>query len=190
MKLILFVIIIILIYYYFTCKKENFIKIECKEKYKLYLKENTYSDEKKKFFVHLLNKLFKLKNKLVSDKYKKENKEFLEAINLLEKNFSTKTKFKENASKSDTSFTINKGEEIVFCLKCSENLCNINVMLYVAIHELAHIACDEYGHTKKFWKINKFLLNKAVEYNIYKNIDYSKHPVNYCGIPINSSIIN
>ena len=51
-----------------------------------------------------------------------------------------------------TSYTINKGEKIVFCLrsKLFHAIHDINTIMYVVIHELSHIACPEYGHTKLF----------------------------------------
>ena len=51
--------------------------------------------------------------------------------------------------------------------------------MYVAIHELAHVLCDEIGHTEKFYEIFNNLLDKAENLNIYD----SDIPIisNYCG---------
>ena len=56
----------------------------------------------------------------------------------------------------ETSKKINKGEEIVFCLRSipDNKLHNINELMYVAIHEIAHVGCPEIGHTSLFKKIN------------------------------------
>ena len=77
------------------------------------------------------------------------------------------------------SYTINK-KKIYLCLRDEKNeYYNENMLLYVAIHELAHVLCDEIGHTEKFHRIFKQLLYKAQKMNIY---DPSQPIVrNYCG---------
>ena len=78
-----------------------------------------------------------------------------------------RTQIYENSNSSEyTSYSVNKGEEIVFCLKSRKdpyNLHDINLMMYVAIHELAHIGCHEIGHTDLFKKIFAFYLEVAIE---------------------------
>lgn len=90
-----------------------------------------------------------------------------------------------------TSYTVNKGERIVFCLrfKVIEQIHDMNTLMYVVIHELAHVGCPEYGHTKLFNKIFKFLLTQGIVIGIYKPIDYRKTPQNYCGMEINEYIL-
>jgi predicted metal-dependent hydrolase len=91
-----------------------------------------------------------------------------------------------------TSYSINKGEELVLCIrdKSTRQIHNINELLYVAIHEIAHIGCPEIGHTDLFKDFNLFLLEKAVCYKLYKYIDYAKYNKNYCGITLTSSILS
>lgn len=86
-----------------------------------------------------------------------------------------------------TSYTINKGEKIVFCLrsKIFEEIHDMNTIMYVVIHEMAHVACPEYGHTKLFKEIFKFLLTEGNKIGIYKITNYSVNPVDYCGMTIN-----
>ena len=101
--------------------------------------------------------------------------------------------FRESTNNSKfTSYSINKGEEIVFCLrsKINNHLHDINEMMYVAIHEIAHVGCPEIGHTPLFMKINKYLLSKAISYNIYNYKDYNNNPEEYCGIKLSNNILN
>ena len=56
--------------------------------------------------------------------------------------------------------------------------------MFVALHELSHIACDEVGHTEKYWQIFKEILEYAVDLGIYEPVDYKKHPVVYCSMEI------
>jgi len=102
-------------------------------------------------------------------------------------------KISENPTDSQyTSYSINKGEELVFCIRDKKkyNIHNINELLYVAVHEIAHIGCPEIGHTKLFRDINLYLLKKAVQYNIYKYIDYYENNHNYCGTILSSTILD
>ena len=56
------------------------------------------------------------------------------------------------ADEKNTSYTINKGEKIVICLRSKflNEIHDINTIMYVVIHELAHVACPEFGHTPLF----------------------------------------
>ncbi len=89
-----------------------------------------------------------------------------------------------------TSYTINKGEKIVFCIrdKLFNNIHNINTIMYVVLHEMSHIACPEIGHTELFRKIFKFLLIEGNKINIYVLADYDKNPVDYCGMTITENL--
>tara|TARA_Y100000389_G_scaffold149893_1_gene149353 strand:+ start:1213 stop:1791 length:579 start_codon:yes stop_codon:yes gene_type:complete len=92
-----------------------------------------------------------------------------------------------------TSYSVNKGEKIVFCLRMrnvDNTLVDLNTLTYVAVHELGHLATKEIGHLDIFWKNFKWLLEIAAEHGIYNYIDYSQKPQPYCGIVISSNILN
>ena len=81
-------------------------------------------------------------------------------------------------SGSNKSFTINK-KEIYLCLK-DENgkYYDDNMLIYVLLHELAHVKCDEIGHTEKFKDIFRNLLLQAEIAGLYNPF---QPPVdNYC----------
>jgi hypothetical protein len=89
--------------------------------------------------------------------------------------------------KADTSYTLNKGSMIAFCLREKGNnnyIHDINTLIFVAIHELAHVAVDFDGHPTEFWAMFKWLLMEAEEGNIYISKDYSLLPVHYCGMDV------
>lgn len=77
------------------------------------------------------------------------------------------------------SYTINK-QKIFLCLKDeNKEYYDFNMLVYVALHELSHVLCDEIGHTPKFHSIFKNVLTKAESMNIY---DPNKPIImNYCG---------
>lgn len=89
-----------------------------------------------------------------------------------------------------TSYSVNKGEKIVFCIrskKGDQKLVSQNTIMFVAIHELAHVMTKSIGHTQEFWDNMRFLLKKAIRLNIYKKHDYKEKPVPYCGTEITDS---
>ena len=90
------------------------------------------------------------------------------------------------------AYSVNKGEELSLCIrdKDTNQFIDDNTIIFVAVHELAHIMTDETGHTPKFWKNMKYLLEKSNEINIYDIVDYSKNPIVYCGQDITSTPIN
>ena len=89
-----------------------------------------------------------------------------------------------------TSYSVGKGRKIVLCLRPKDNdnkLYAKNLLMYVALHEIAHIACPEYGHTPTFNFVFTFLVNISMQLGLYKNIN--SQPYDYCGITINNSLI-
>ena len=100
-------------------------------------------------------------------------------------------------SSKETSFTIGKGVKVKLCLRDKSperRLYDINMIMFVAVHELAHIACDERvigdPHTEKFWAIFRFLLLECERIKLFKIPNYTKHPVDYSGIEIRYSPIH
>ena len=86
-----------------------------------------------------------------------------------------------------TAYSENKGEKLAFCTtttKKGDKLIDTNTLMYVAIHELAHIATKSIGHTQEFWQNFKFLLQNAVKIKIYNPVNYKKKNKNYCGMKI------
>jgi hypothetical protein len=89
-----------------------------------------------------------------------------------------------------TSYSVNKGESVHFCLRQrngNEQLVDENVMTFVALHEMAHMATESIGHDADFWNNFAWLLARAEENNLYKYTDFKAHPVLYCGVTITDS---
>lgn len=111
-----------------------------------------------------------------------------ENVKKLVENFNPTT-IKETLPTSEfTAYSENKGEKIAFCLNKKKtdnnNLIDSNTLMFVAIHEIAHIMTTSVGHTEEFWNNFKFLLENAVELKIYTPVDYKKKPAGYCGMNI------
>jgi hypothetical protein len=102
-----------------------------------------------------------------------------------------------SANTVHTSYTVNKGEQIVFCVRSKSlsnslkktNIHGLNLVMYVALHEISHVACPEYDHTPLFKDIFHFICEEAIEMNIYKKINFNNKPEEYCGMMIRDSII-
>lgn len=93
---------------------------------------------------------------------------------------------------SHTAYSENKGEKMAFCLTKRKNgdpnnLIDKNTLMFVALHELSHIATVSIGHTPEYWSNFKFILERAVEYGLYDPVDYKNNPTGYCGMTISDS---
>lgn len=123
-------------------------------------------------------------NKYKDSKYKK----YKLYINRLNERIDD-IRISENRDVSTTSYTVNKGEEIVYCLRSKSNneIHDINLLMYVVLHEMAHVASPIYGHDKTFDDLVRFLINVSIELNIYNEIDFNKNPIEYCGLIISDS---
>jgi hypothetical protein len=108
-------------------------------------------------------------------------------VAMLNKNFQP-DKLKEGVDTPGyTSYSINKGEQIVLCLRTKDKLVDINTMMFVVLHELAHLATESIGHTDEFWNNFRWILEEAINIGIYVKQDFKKENVEYCGMTITSS---
>jgi hypothetical protein len=91
---------------------------------------------------------------------------------------------------NSTSYTINKGEMMHLCLRHKNNkksLHDKNLLMFVIIHELAHIMSTSIGHNDEFYDNFKFLLKESVQFGIYRPENFEKNPVTYCGINVTNN---
>jgi len=111
-------------------------------------------------------------------------------VNRLVKKFRPR-KISESVSGTKyTSYSVNKGEKIVFCIRTKDEeqrLISLNTLMFVAIHELAHVMTVSIGHTEEFWNNMRFILKVAIRKGIYHRQDFRKNPEPYCGTTITDS---
>jgi predicted metal-dependent hydrolase len=92
-----------------------------------------------------------------------------------------------------TSYSVNKGEQIIFCLRSrrtQDELHDINLMMYVVLHEISHVACPIYdNHGPLFREIFSFITKSAINIGLYKRINFAEDPTEYCGLTITDSIL-
>jgi predicted metal-dependent hydrolase len=187
----LIAIIIIIIYLFLFHNKKNVILIEGRDKNKYLVYNDNKKSESALLLSDIINNMFKLRDYLYDniDEYP----EFEQYIKQLNRNLNKERSliYENDPNSKLTSFSVNKGEEIAFCLKSKKtgDIHDLNLLMYVALHEMAHIACPEIGHGDLFKKIFKFLTEIAIEINIYKLDNYERNNVEYCGMMLTSNIL-
>lgn len=147
-----------------------------------------------KLLSDICGRLSKLVNNLNDNIDAKDHTEEIKGgIKRMKKNYDPNNIVESSPGNKYTSYSINKGEKIVFCLRSKDKdqkLVDLNTMMFVAIHELAHLMSKDIGHTKEFWDNMKFLLKKGIEIDIYTKQDFNSVPVEYCGTMITDTPLN
>jgi hypothetical protein len=112
-------------------------------------------------------------------------------IKRLVKKFNPKKIVETLPTSEYTAYSEKKGQKIAFCLnkqkQDNDNLIDENTLMFVALHEMAHVASKSIGHNEEFWDNFSFLIGEAEKIQIYYPIDYSKKNGEYCGMTITSS---
>jgi len=104
-------------------------------------------------------------------------------------NYSSDVFVENDMSSPDTSYSENKGQKVVVCLRDKTKkpdypLVDINTIMFVMLHEMSHLMTETIGHTPEFWGNFKRILHDAVKLGIYKPVNYAHAPTPYCGMTI------
>jgi hypothetical protein len=113
-------------------------------------------------------------------------------VRLLVQRFDPAAVSEGSATSGYTSYTVDKGAKLVVCVRQNDEagtFVDKNVIMYVAIHELAHIMTASVGHDTHFWTNNRRLLKEAMVLGLYVKQDFASAPAPYCGIDIKSSLV-
>ena len=180
---IISIFILIIMYFYIVCyRNRDLVYIKSTLNNKKYLCRNLADSH---IAVNLLSEVDRRINGLkiyLTKTYK--NKKLNHRI----KRFHSEMITEASSDNKRTSYLINK-KELVLCLrdKTTNELYNINTIMFVTLHEFGHLISKGIGHDAEFWSNFKFLLQNAIRISIYNPLDYSKHMVKYCSIIISSS---
>jgi len=127
--------------------------------------------------------------KYLDEKYPKESGK--DNVRRLVQKFNPRKIVETLPTSEYTAYSENKGQKIAFCLnkkkEDNNHLIEENTLMFVALHEMAHVASKSIGHNTEFWDNFTFLIGEAEEIKIYTPIDYSKKNEEYCGMTITSS---
>ncbi len=189
--LLVFFILFFIIYVYFSFNYSQMTYVESNIDYNYYLVRD---DNDKQKASNLLSKIKinidKLTNYCYENRYNYKNmKPYIEQLyRRIQNSFIVES----NKNSTYTSYSVNKGEQLVFCIRSKDNnekFHDLNLLMYVVIHELAHVGCPEYGHTPLFKDIFIFLCEISIKINIYKKINFEDDNREYCGMTITESVI-
>jgi hypothetical protein len=81
------------------------------------------------------------------------------------------------------AYSENKGDHIAVCLRNPDE----NTLMFVTIHELAHVASATYGHDEAFWNTFRALLQIAIREGVYSYQNFKESHESYCGVTIDST---
>lgn len=142
------------------------------------------------------------------------NQRMEKLIDHLEKNYSSDSsksyfikKLRENYNpymiseaaldKRYTTYTVDK-QNMHICLRtrnAEEKVYDMNTLMYVVLHESAHLANYSpdgsaiIGHGNEFKMVFKFLVEQSIKIGIYNYVDYANIPQEYCGIIVTTNIV-
>jgi len=186
------ILVILLIYFHVFVKDMVYVKSDIDER--MYLVRNV---EDKQYASNMLAKIrqniLNLSDYLYQHADDKEFNEYKQYIIRLHEK-APHIILTESSGDSDyTSYSINKGEQIIFCLRHKGQdkiLHDINLIMYVVLHEISHVACPIYdNHGPLFRKIFSFITRNGISIGVYERIDFHNNPEKYCGMIIDESIV-
>ena len=186
-----FLLLIVITVFYVHLENKSLDVVYINVKGRNYLVRNLPDKEEAANLMDVLNSKFKeliaicVKNAESDDSgYTEQTKIDIKRLN---SNYNENNISESSPGNKHTSYSINKGEKIVFCLRSKDGLntlVDINTIAFVGIHELAHLMTESIGHNQEFWDNMKFLLKVAIDNNIYTKQDFSSNPIEYCGTMI------
>jgi len=131
----------------------------------------------------------------VAEYYKQSEFASDKPTQLLVERFNPESIMENSMTSSDTSYSENKGEKIVLCLRDKTRppeypFVPLNTVMFVVLHEMAHLMTEQLStgkHTNEFWANFRRLLEDASKIGVYQPVNYSRTPVEYCGMQITDS---
>ena len=169
----------LLYYYHYYSKIEKIVSKVDNNEYEVQIKED--AQEAADLIAQIRQRLVLIVDHLIKT-YPDE-----ERTKMMKRNFRP-DRIKEGIDDPNyTSYSINKGEQIVLCLRTNNKLMDLNTMMFVVLHELAHICTESIGHTEEFWTNFKWILEESINIGIYKKQDFKLNNIDYCGMKITDS---
>lgn len=199
MKIVLFILTIIIIifgiylYFYFNYPDMTYVKADLDGEY--YLVRNVEDkNQAANMLARFKQDIYKLSDHLHKNKDSKEYKDMKLYINLLHEKAPNIIIVESTADSKYTSYAVNKGEQIVFCLRSKQPhnmgiLHSLNLVTYVVLHEISHVSSPSYGHNDEFKKVFAFLTKEAIKLGIYEKMNFGSKPQEYCGMMVTDEII-
>jgi len=177
-----FVIFIVLKYIYFN--DTNLIYIKSKKDEDFHLVQNLSNKHKAADMMAMIKDRIELLINYLKKTYPNEPR-ILRLFNKFNENNIQET----NLNDKGTSYSIDKGKQINLCLRNKSNseIHKINILMFVTLHELAHIMSKSFGHNNEHDVNFKFILKNAIKIGIYNNVNYSENKTEFCGMIVDNS---
>lgn len=191
--IVIVIIILALAYYYYKYdfdharKNCNGVDFRCYPTVSKYSTEYEASEMLAKINLFCLDFMKYLRNKYIFSNVPQCDAK--RAVELLLANYNPDGII-ENDPHNDvnTSFVDDKGKVFGVCLrekKSGKNkFHNMNIIKFVVLHELSHMATTSFGHEPDFWIVFKMFLHEAEEAGMYTPVNYEQSPINYCHLDI------
>lgn len=175
------------------------IRSDIDNKYYLIRRGNTKSEAYLKESANALAEINKRIEKLIMHLHEtfKDYPDKYYFIKKLKENYTSKILSEAAIDSRYTTYTIDK-QDMHICLRTRDNnehVYDVNLLMYVVIHELAHLCNYDpsgnpiHGHGEEFKRIFKFLLIESIKLDLYKYENYFENPKEYCGIVISTTIL-
>lgn len=179
--IVLFVILVVIVYIYYYYNNNTNIITYC-DKYGICkpINVNEFNMIKNLLYMHYLQLIDILPQK--DERTKRLKNKF---------NINSVFEVFPNNRENDTSYTINKGQEMGICIRAHNDIYSVhdfNIIKYVFTHELAHVLSKTEQHTPEFWSNFKWLLYYCYNNHLMTLIDYEKYNDQYCGIEVNYNV--
>jgi len=113
-----------------------------------------------------VNTRMKLLIKYMTKKYPKHK-----GINRIKTYYNSRSLHEVPINSKNIAYSINKGKEIHLCLTKTKNgplVTDVNDIMMLMIHEIAHIATETIGHTPEFWKNYTLIEKLAIKAKVFK----------------------
>ena len=188
---IILLIISIILYFNFEKKGMVYTKSDIDNEYYL-VRDVPNKQHASNMLARIKENIIKLSTYLYLNKSDKNNAVYSEYIDRLYSRAPNIILVESDADSIHTSYSVNKGEQIVFCLRSKnfDGMHTINLIMYVVLHEISHVACPIYdNHGPLFRKIFTFITNTAIFLKMYTKIPFYEEPTEYCGLTITDSIV-
>jgi len=183
----LIMIVILFVFYHWYWKTRNMVVIEL-EGFKYHVHGDYDDCYQAAVILHRCNKFIMQFLRYLRRKYTIHEpgrpKESAARILL---NYNPERLIESIADGSDTAYTINKGERMHMCVRSAkdDSLHSLEICKFIILHELAHIGNKKWGHKVDYWETFKWVLHEAYNSGMFEPVDYSLHPVVWCGMKIN-----
>lgn len=180
-ELILLIIVFCVVYYMFIYDPRIEWMSSDGKKYKIYKTDNNEINNKK---AEMLMNINNVAHEIVNHMYKNElpTKKIADTT----KNRFKNTTIVEILESEGAAHTIGK-TRMTICLITKGKFNDMNDCIFVILHELAHVMSDSYGHGEEFKQNFNFIIKLAVKLGLWKDSEYEKNNVNYCGVKVTTS---